>query len=175
MRWLGLGLALALAGCGKPMGPDGFAQSGPLFDPVAFFNGHVTSWGVEETRGGLPSGIVTTDCAGTLNGPDDLSMVQTLHLPGGTTQTRRWHMRRVDAQHYTATANDMAGEADATVSGRALHWRWVLETNPGNGLENVTMDQWMYRMDDGSVMIRTNVTKLGLHLLGISEIFNRKV
>ncbi len=162
--------ALLLAGCSAPVPPSGLAESGPAFDPVAFFTGHVTSWGVEENRAGQPVGIVTTDCVGTVNG-NGIRMVQVLRIAGKAPQTRIWQLSGA-AGHYTATANDMAGTAEGTVYGRAFHWRWVLETAPGNDLKNVTMDQWMYRMDDGAVMIRTHVSKLGILLLQVSEQFH---
>ncbi len=164
--------ALLLAGCSAPLKPAQFAGSGD-FDPVSFFTGHVTSWGVEEDRGGQPTGIVTTDCVGTASPAGGLAMVQTLHLPGGKTQTRTWQMRRTGPGQYQATANDMDGVATGTVGGRAMHWRWSLETSPGDGLANVTMDQWFYRMADGAVMIRTNVTKAGIRVLSISEQFEK--
>jgi hypothetical protein len=170
MRWL-VGLLL-LAGCGAPMAPAGFAGSGAAFDPIAFFTGHVTSWGVEENRAGQPTGIVTTDCVGTPTGPHSIRMVQMLHVGGGV-QTRTWQLTQSADGTYAATANDMAGQAIGVVGGRAMHWRWTLETAPGNSLKNVTMDQWFYRMGDGAVMIRTVVSKLGVRLIEVSEQFEK--
>jgi hypothetical protein len=167
-----LAAALLLAGCSQPLGD--FAGSGPAFDPLAFFTGHVTSWGVEENRAGQPIAIVTTDCEGTATGPASIRMVQVLHIGGKPPQTRIWQMSRSGTDTYEATANDMDGQTTGTASGRAFHWRWVLETAPGNGLKNVTMDQWMYRMDDGSVMIRTVVTKFGIRLIEVSEVFRKQ-
>ncbi len=167
----GLLALLLLAGCSAPVPPPGMNASGPAFDPVAFFTGHVTSWGVEENRAGQPVGIVTTDCVGTVNG-NGIRMVQVLRIAGKPPRTRIWQLSGA-AGHYTATANDMAGTAKGTVYGRAFHWRWVLETAPGNDLKNVTMDQWFYRMDDGAVMIRTHVTKFGVLLLQVSEQFHQ--
>ncbi len=165
-------ILLLLAGCSAPLAPAGFAGSGADFDPVAFFTGHVTSWGVEENRAGQPTGIVTTDCTGTVNGPQSIQMVQTLHV-GGTVQTRTWQLSQTGTDEYRATANDMNGDTVGVTSGRAMHWRWVLETSPGHSLKNVTMDQWFYRLDDGAVMVRTVVSKLGIRLIEVSEQFEK--
>jgi hypothetical protein len=100
-------------------------------------------------------------------------MVQVLHA-SGPAQTRIWHLRRTGPDLYSATANDMAGEADGIASGREFHWRWVLETAPGNPIKNVTMDQHFYRMDDGAVMIRTIVSKAGFRLIEVSEQFEKQ-
>jgi hypothetical protein len=170
IRPLALAAILLLSACGAPLKPANFAGSGN-FNPIAFFTGHEKSWGVEEDRAGQPIAIVTTDCLGT---PDSigLTMVQTLHV-GGKTTTRTWHLRQTGEKTYEATANDMAGSATGTVGGRVMHWRWILETSPGEKLKNVTMDQWFYRMDDGAVLVRTIVTKAGIRLLEISEQFEK--
>jgi hypothetical protein len=35
------------------------------------------------------------------------------------------------------------------------------------------MDQWMYQMSDGAVVVRTVVTKLGIRLVEITEQFEK--
>ena len=174
MRRLALAALLVLGGCSRPLGPAGFSASGAVFDPLAFFTGHVTSWGVEENRGGAPIAIVTTDCQGVASGPGAIRMVQVLRIGAARPQTRIWQMRRIDAGHYVATANDMAGHADGVVAGRVLHWRWVLRADPGDALADVTMEQWLYQMDDGAVVIRTVITKLGVRLLQVTEQFEKQ-
>lgn len=172
MKRLILVAALLLTACSKPLQPADFAGTGD-FNPVTFFTGHVTSWGVEENRAGQPIGIVTTDCQGKADPQGGIDMVQTLNLPGGGTQTRTWHLTQTGPDTFQATANDMQGATTGTTGGRAMHWRWVLETAPGDSLKNVTMDQWFYRMDDGAVMVRTIVAKAGIRLIEISEQFEK--
>jgi hypothetical protein len=38
---------------------------------------------------------------------------------------------------------------------------------------NVTMNQWMYGLEDGSAMIRTTVSKLGVIFAEVTEHFTR--
>jgi len=174
MKLVAAALLLTLSACSAPLTPTAFKTTGPNFDPIAFFTGHVTSWGVEENRDNQPIGIVTTSCIGTPNPAGGITMVQTLHTPGGQTQTRIWHLTQTGPNTYQATANDMSGTTTtATTAGRAMHWRWILESSPTNPLANVTMDQWFYHMDDGAVMIRTVVTKAGIRLLEVSEQFEK--
>ena len=142
----------------------------PSFDPLAFYTGHVTSWGVLEDRSGYPTMAITTDCVGVLEGSDRLHMIQ--HLTEGTKQqVRDWHMRRVTPTHFEATANDVVGVASGDASGRAFHWTFVLALKPGNALENVTMDQWMYLQDDGSMINRDTIRKFGVIVAEVTEHF----
>lgn len=159
---------LALAGCSATRNVSDFAGTTPTLDPIRFFTGHVRSWGVLE-RSGAPVDIVTTDCVGTLEA-DGLHMVQTLDV-GGDPSRREWHMRQTGPGRYEATANDMVGTAHGEASGRAFHWTWTLATRPGNPLFNVTMDQWWYAYDDGTVVNRTDISKLGITVAQVTEHF----
>ena len=54
-----------------------------------------------------------------------------------------------------------------------FHWRWVLKGGPGKPPFDVAMDQWMYLLDDGSMLNRTTVRKLGIILAEVTEHFAR--
>jgi len=170
MRWAALALIAGMLGCSPALPVDGFRSTSPAFDPVQFFTGHVVSWGVLENRSGQPVGIVTTDCMGETDG-DTLRMTQRLTIGQDAPVTRTWQMRRAGPNRYEATANDMVGTASGQASGRAFHWTWTLATSPGNSLKNVEMDQWWYLLDDGSMLNRTTIRKLGIVVYGVSEHF----
>ena len=159
-------------GCAPALGPDAFAGTRPRFDPVAFWTGHTRSWGVIENRDGAPTAVITTTTDGTPDGRGGLHMVQHVRHDGEDT-ARDWHIRRVGDGQFEATANDVVGTARGAPRGRTLHWTWTLATHPGNGLYDVTMDQWMYLADDGTLMNRTIITKLGIRLAEVSEQFVR--
>jgi hypothetical protein len=99
--------------------------------------------------------------------------VQVLHVGGDRPVTRDWHMRRIAPGRYEATANDLVGVAAGEAAGRAFHWQWTLALEPGNPVKNVTMDQWWYLLDDGSVLNRSTVRKLGVIAVEVTEHFVR--
>ena len=170
IRVAALALAVALAGCSDPLPVKSFAGR-PRFDPVTFFAGSVLSWGVLENRSGQPTDIVTTDGIGQPEGPDGLHFLQHVHVGTEPVTTRDWHMRRVGPGRFDAEANDMVGTAHGEADGRAFHWQWTLAIRPGNPLANVTMDQWWYLQDDGSMLNRTIITKLGIVVAEVTEHF----
>lgn len=164
-------VAGVLAGCGRAPAAPLSVGTGPAFDPVAFFTGHTQSSGVVESRSGAPSERVVTDSVGRIEAPDRLRMVQHLTFQDGTTQERDWTLWRSGPASFDATANDMVGTAKGEADGGVFHWQWVLARSPGNWFMNVTMNQWMYRMSDGSVMIRTTISKLGFIVAEVTEQF----
>lgn len=125
-----------------------------------------------ENRAGAPTSVVTTDCTGQAAG-DTLDMIQVLHIGQDLPQTRTWHMRRTSPGRFEATANDMVGTATGEASGRTFHWQWTLALQPGNALKNVTMEQWWYLQEDGSMLNRTIVSKLGVIAAEVTEHFKR--
>ena len=157
-----------LVACSPPVVVQSF--DGPAFDPVRFFTGHVKSWGVLEDRGGSPTAVVTTDCQGSLTG-DTLTMVQTLVIGTDAPVTRRWTLRRTGPGQFEASANDMVGTATGTATGRVFHWEWTLALEPGNAIKNVTMEQWWYLQEDGSMLNRTMVKKFGIIAAEVTEVF----
>ena len=168
-----LPVLFGLAGCAGQLPPAAFDNAGPAINPLQFFTGHVSSWGVEENRSGQPIAIVTTDCDGTVTGPHSIRMVQVLHIGKAPPQTRIWQFRQTGPHSFIATANDMSGTAHGIASGPEFHWSWVLETHPRDPLANVTMSQYMYEMSDGSVVIRTVASKLDITLLQVTERFKK--
>ncbi len=164
---------LALLGCSSPLPVASFAGDGKPFDPVTFFQGSIHSWGVLENRSGQPTDIVRTDGIGVAEGPDGVHFPQQVRVGQEKPSFRDWHMRRVGPGRYEATANDMVGTVQGEAAGRAFHWTWTLALHPDNPLTNLSMDQWWYLQDDGSMLNRTIITKLGIVVAEVTEHFVR--
>jgi len=124
-----------------------------------------------ESRSGAPTEWITTDSEGRKDGSGRLRMVQHLSFQDGTTQERDWLLEGSGPNRFTATANDMVGSAAGEADGNIFHWQWVLARSPGNPVMDVTMTQWMYRLNDGSAMIRTTISKFGIILAEVTEQF----
>lgn len=170
-----IALQALLAACSNPLPASRFAGDGPTFDPVRFFTGRTRSWGVLENRSGEPTAIVRTEGTGVAEDDGDgVRYRQTLRLDDDAPQVREWRMRRVGPGQFEATANDMVGTAVGAAAGRTFHWSWTLATKPGDPSRNVTMDQWMYQMEDGAVVNRTMIRKLGVILAEVTEQFRQE-
>ncbi len=150
-----------------------FAQATPRLDPIQFFSGHTKSSGVLEDRGGAPTQRVQTETRGSREG-ETLHLEQDLFFSGGKKQHRSWKIRRLDAHHFEATANDMVGVAHGAAYGNVFTWTFTLATSPGNALANVQMTQWMYLQPDGRTLLNhTTIRKFGFVLAQVTEEFRR--
>jgi hypothetical protein len=169
--WL-LPMMLALAGCATPQ-VDQFAGVAPPFDPVAFFSTRVTAWGVLEDGSGNPTKRFTSIDQGSRSG-DTVSIAQTISYSDGTSQSRTWQLRRIDAAHYEGTAADIIGTAEGDAAGNTLHLEYDIALSPDNPFTHVHLNQWLYLQDDGNALIsRTTITKLGIVVARSSEYVHR--
>ncbi len=145
----------------------------PQLDPATFFTGRTFSSGVIESRIGS-SRRVTTRTFGKWEG-ETLRLEQDLAFSDGVTQHRSWRIRRLNAHHYEATANDMVGTASGEADGNTFHWSFTLALSPGNPLANVRLTQWMYLQPDGRTLINhTTIRKFGIALAHVTEKFRRE-
>lgn len=165
-------LAITVGGCASRSAAR-FGEGRPRFDPGDYFSGRTRSWGVIESRGGAPRQVLTTQTRGHWEG-DLFHFEQDLAFEDGRRQHRSWRLRRVDAQHYTATGTGIVGEARGEVYGNVFHLEFTLDLSPGNPLARVHMSQWLYLQADGRTMInRATLTKAGVVLAHITEQFTK--
>ncbi len=160
----------ALAACDDGVPPDSFAGREPPLACDRFFEGHLESWGVFETRAGAPTGVVTTRIDGRRDG-DRVAMDQSLVFPDGRRQDRAFVIRRLDDHHYQATSAEIVGIATAEGYGNACRWAYELRLEPGARFRTVWLEQWMYLLPDQTLLNRTRISKFGVTLASVTESF----
>jgi len=160
---------LSLAGCAT-LQPHDFAKSPTTFELDRYFTGHTRSWGVFESRGGQPRRSFIVDSVGKRDARGVVTLTQYFRFSDGRTQMRVWKIRRVDATHWEATANDMIGVARGEGSGNAFYWEYTITVDRRNPLATVHVRQWIYQPEGtDAVMTRLVIIKLGVPLFEVSE------
>lgn len=164
---------MLVSGCASMRVSD-FAGSQPVLDPAQFFTGHARSSGVMENRSGAPVKTVSTTTTGRWVGTT-LQLEQDLVIGEAKPQHRSWRIRKIDAHHFEATANDMVGRARGEAYGNVFYWSFTLAGSPGNPLANVQMSQWMYLQPDGRTLVNhSTIRKFGIVLAQVTEQFRRE-
>jgi hypothetical protein len=155
------------------MQPQDFTGRVPVMDPLAFFTGHIHSAGIVETATGAPDETFTTEMTGTRDPDGTLHLHQDFSFADGKKNSRDWTFRQTGDHTYEGTAADVDGPAKGQAYGNLFHWTYALELSPGNSLKTVSMEQWMYLEDDGTVVNRVTVRKLGLTVAMVTEYFRK--
>ncbi len=163
--------ALLLVACGNVEVED-YANERPQFDLAGFFSRPVEAWGMFQKRSGE---VVKRFHVRVDSRRDGERLILDEHFvySDGTRQQRTWTLVPDGAGRWRGTAGDVVGEAIGEVAGNALHWRYRLDL-PVDGRNWVMdMDDWMYLMDENTLINRTRMSKLGLEVGQITLFFRR--
>lgn len=160
-------LALIPGACVKPIRPDSFAQTKPLFRPELFFGTTAIGHGIIQTAGGKPARPIRVESRGSMQADGTFRLDQTIYEEGKT-RTRFWIMTRVGENRYTATLSDADGPVKAEVHGNLFHLRYLLKK------PFVTMEQWLYLQPDGRTVLNEGTIRMpGRTIARLSEIITR--
>lgn len=161
--WLALMLAsiALLAGCASPK-PADYAQEKPVLDLKEYFNGTIDAWGVFQDRSGKVVRRFTVVMKCTWDGNVG-TLDEDFFYSDGTTEKRIWTIVK-DGDNYTGTAADVVGEAQGIAAGNAFNFAYTLALPVDGKVYNVQMDDWMFLMDEKTMLNRATMSKFGIEL-----------
>jgi hypothetical protein len=81
----------------------------------------------------------------------------------GTKFKRVWNLI-IDGMKIKGTAHDVVGEANGEVVGNALHWVYDVDLEIGASTYRVKFDDWIYLIDDKTILNQSYVSKFGFDL-----------
>ena len=151
------GLLLLSACAGSP--PP--AAAGPVFDPVAFFDGRTRGAGELSIVLRQPRSL-TVEGTGRVRADGTLVLRQRVEEEGRPARTRRWEIRRVGPGSYAGTLSDATGPVRAEARGNRL--RITYPSGAGD------VEQWLALSPDGrTAQNRLTVKRLGGVIARVSE------
>lgn len=165
-------LCVGLAGCSQ-VDVQTYNQETPKLELREFFEGRTEAWGMFQKR----SGEVVKRFHVVIHGYSEgerLILDEDFTYSDGTTQKRIWTLTPQGNDQWRGTAGDVVGEAKGQVAGNAFHWRYVLSLPVDDKIYDVHMDDWMYLLDENTMVNRTVMSKFGIDL-GEVTLFFRKL
>ncbi len=172
VRLLGCASLLALGACAAP-DVGHYAAEKPALDMVQFFSGTVDAWGMFQKR----NGEVVKRFHVTIDGREvggALVLDEHFEYSDGTRQRRVWTLHHEADGHWRGTADDVIGAAEGIVAGNALHWRYQLRLPVDGKTYDVAFDDWMYLIDEQTLMNRALMSKFGLRLGDVTLVMRRR-
>jgi hypothetical protein len=165
---------LAFAGLAGCAGIDvaQYKAEKPAFDLARYFNGTVDGWGMFQDRSGkvVKRFYVRIDArwegnTGTLD--------EHFEYSDGEKQNRVWTLVR-NGDRYTGTAADVVGIAQGSAQGNALAWNYVLALPVDGKVWHMDMDDWMYLVDEKTMLNRTAMSKFGFRVGEVTLAFRTR-
>jgi hypothetical protein len=170
-RLFALLVALGLvAGCTASVGD--YAGQEPRLDLQQYFDGPLVAWGIVQDRSGQVQRSFRVDMVGRWDGATGV-LEEDFTWSDGKPERRVWTFRKIDEHHYIGTADDVVGEARGEAYGNALRWRYTLELPWNDGTINVALDDWMWLIQDGVLVNRSEIRKFGVRVGEVTLFFQK--
>jgi hypothetical protein len=173
-RWLAASAAwgLALVGCAGPQVQD-YAAERPVLDLAQYFNGTVDAYGVFTDRSGRVVKRFTVVMTCQWDGHNGV-LDEAFTYADGSTQRRVWRLTKGANGRYTGRADDVLGEAQGEVAGNAFRWNYTLLLPVDGTTYEVQFDDWMYLMDDRTMLNKATMSKWGVRLGEVTLTFVKR-
>lgn len=165
-------LSLVLSACASH-GIEQYKAEQPVLDLRQYLNGTLDAWGIFQGRSGEVKKRFHVVIDAKWEG-DTGVLDERFTWSDGTTSRRVWTLKRQPDGSYRGTAADVIGEAVGEVAGNALRWRYVLALPVDGKTYHVTLDDWMFLMNDKVMLNRSYMSKWGFDLGEISLTFVKR-
>ena len=167
-----MAVVLGLAGCAAPEVTD-YRNEKPELDLVRFFEGKTHAWGMFQKR----SGEVVKRFHVQIDGQwKDNKLILDEHFTysDGTKEQRVWTLEKDTQGRWTGTAGDVIGVAQGELSGNAFQWKYTLALPVDGSIYHVQFDDWMFLMDDNTMINRASMSKFGIELGQVTLFFQKE-
>jgi hypothetical protein len=162
----------ALSGCASQQIND-YAAEKPVLDLRQYFNGVVDAWGVFTDRSGKVVKRFTVVMNCSWNG-DEGVLDEDFFYSDGTTQKRIWRLKKLPDGRYVGRADDVVGEAFGQERGNAFFWTYTLALPVDGKVYEVQFDDWMYLMDERTMLNKATMSKFGIRLGEVTLAFRKR-
>jgi hypothetical protein len=143
--------------------PSYYADKGPQFDPRQHLSGPILCEGVIYGPTGRVTSRFVADMNGTWDGNSGV-LSETFRYDSGTVQNRAWTMQLDNDGAIEATADDVLGTASGRAQGCGVVMRYRIRLAPEAGSHILDVTDWMYLMENGTIMNRSQFTKFGIQV-----------
>lgn len=179
--WPGLA---ALPACTSAPKPEHYRHEVPALDLRRYFDGKLTAHGIFRDRSGTVVRRFVVDMSGQWSGAPgaeqgvlDERFTYLDRERAGQTERRVWHLRRLPGNgavaQYEGTADDVVGTARGETAGNAFHWGYTLRLPVDGRVVEVDLDDWMFLVDERTMLNHAGMRKWGVHLGDVLITFTR--
>jgi Protein of unknown function (DUF3833) len=140
--------------------PSDYAGKGPVFDLRRHLNGPLACEGVIFGPTGRVTSRFVADMQGSWDGTTG-TLAEVFRYDSGTVQHRAWTLALGEGGQITATAADVVGDGQGRVEGSGVLLRYRIRLTPEAGGHVLDVTDWMYLLDNGTIMNRSQFRKFG--------------
>lgn len=141
--------------------PSDYSGKGPAFDLRRHLSGPIQCEGVIFGPTGRVTSRFVAQMEGNWSGTTG-TLSEAFRYDSGSVQHRAWTLALHDDGRIVATAPDVVGEGSGRVAGSGVLLNYRIRLTPEAGGHVLDVTDWMYLMENGTVMNRSEFRKFGL-------------
>jgi hypothetical protein len=141
--------------------PDDLADRGPRFDLRTHLSGPILCEGIIYGPTGRVSARFVADMEGVWDGNVGV-LKEHFRYDSGRTQNREWRLALSNDGSIKAEADDVVGPGQGRAEGAGVQLRYRIKLDDEAGGHGLDVVDWMYLMENGSIMNRSQFTKFGI-------------
>jgi hypothetical protein len=169
---LSLCLLSSLNGCSSAPTVADYAKEQPVLSLQRYFNGPLTAHGLFTDRSGRVVKRFTVQMNGRWDGAQGVLEEDFLYSDG-TRQRRVWRLTDLGQGQWRGQADDVLGEAVGKSAGNALNWHYTLKLPVDGKVYEVQFNDWMYLMDEHTMLNKAVMSKFGVTLGEVTLSFHK--
>jgi hypothetical protein len=141
--------------------PEDYSGKGPAFDLRQHLSGPLLCEGVIFGPTGRVASRFVADMQGTWDGTTG-TLAEVFRYDSGSVQHRAWTLALGPGGTISATAADVVGQGTGRVEGPSVMLRYRIRLTPEAGGHVLDVTDWMYLMENGTIMNRSQFRKFGI-------------
>lgn len=143
------------------------------FDIKEYFDGQVIAWGMVQDFSNMVSRRFCVEIEGTWQGNDGV-LAEKFYFSDGEITYRNWQLSKKMDGSYEGKAEDVIGTAIGKHQSFAFQFQYELSLVVEDKTYQVSMDDWMYQLDEYRVMNKTSMSKLGVKVAEVTLFFDKQ-
>lgn len=157
--WWVIACSFWLIACSAPL--EEYAEVQPQLKLEEFFDGELIAYGMVQDYRSKVNQRFRVEMTGTWEGNEGV-LDETFYYDDGTTSKRIWYLTKLADDRYIGRADDVVGQADGKVAGNTLNWVYELTIELDGEPFTLTLDDWLYLIDENNMLNRTEMRKFGI-------------
>lgn len=145
-----------------------YKDQGPKLDIREYLDGHTKGWGIIRDWKGSVKTRFTFEIDGTWDGNKG-ELKEVFIYSDGTEEKRVWDITFHDDTSFTGITDDVVGKAEGKQMGNTMNWQytWKVKRSEGKTI-NIDMDDWLFLIDDKTLINEIILRKWGIKVGRIS-------
>ena len=143
------------------------------FDIKEYFDGDVIAWGTVQDYSEQVTRRFCVEIVGTWQGNEGVR-AEKFYFDDGEISFRNWQLSKKSDGSYEGQAEDVVGTAIGNHQGFAFQFQYTLSLVVDDETYEVSMDDWMYQLDEYRVMNKTTMSKFGVNVAEITLFFDKE-